>query len=150
MPDLPALGWKAVSDALAAKFRGISGIAQATSEPEDNAPSSFPFALIAPPDWDLDEEGSYTDAYEATFTAWIAFSLEGGGLQMLREEYVVMDGLVPAFRTGRRLGLPLLVRNSKIVSVADAMVTYWGEPAFPGLEVRILVQLEETHAGRSD
>jgi hypothetical protein len=150
VPNLPSLGWKAVSDALAAKFAGIAGIAQATSEPDDTPPSSFPFVLVTPPDWDLDEEAPYVDAYDATFTAWIAFSLEGGGLQMLREEYAVMDGLAPAFRTGRRLGLPLLVRNSKILSVADAMVTYWGEPAFPGLEIRVLVQLAETIVPRSD
>ena len=150
MPDLPTLGWKAISDALATKLATVPGIKEATSEPDDNAPSSFPFALIEPPGFDLDEESPYVDAYEATFTVWIGFSLEGGGRQELLEEYEVLDGLVPAFRSGRRLGLPLLVRNSRIQSVRDGIVTYWGEPGFPGLEVQILVQIAETMPGRSD
>lgn len=150
MPDLPSLGWKAVADALAAKMAAVPGMAAATSEPDDNPPASFPFTLIEPPGYDLDEESPYIDGYDATFTAWIGFSLEGGGLQELLQEYAVLDGLAPAFRSGRRLGLPLLVRNCRIQSVQPAYVTYWNGLAFPGLEVKILVQIAETIAPRSD
>jgi hypothetical protein len=139
-----------IAAALATKLATVPGINLGISVPEDSPPSTFPFVVIEPPDFKPDEEGSYVDAYEATFTAWIAFSLEGGSAQMIREAYLIRNGLQLAFRSGRRLGLESIIRNSYISDVSGARVTYWDEPGYPGLAVEIVVELAETHSGRTD
>ena len=132
--------WKTITAAIATKLATVPGIASATNEIGDSPPASLPGAVVWPPDVNLLELGM-NDVYTAPIEAEILFSGQGGTTQMIDELYTVIDGLVPAWHSGRILGLPTIVTNSKITSIAIDAITSWGDAPMPGLRVTFEVQV---------
>ena len=131
--------WKTIATNIATKLASLTGVRSATADVPEAPPSMTPAVVVFPPEFVLDEAGA-TDVYEANFPVVSVLDAGNSWAVFTAQAYALIDQLVPAFHTGRRLSLPLIVINSHVRDmVPDVEITEWGEPVVPGLRFTIQV-----------
>jgi hypothetical protein len=151
----PVPDWKVIADALAAKLltitdgSGVVILRSATADVADNLPPA-PCAIVLPPAFELDDNLSAED-YTARFEFIAPFEITGGIERTIATIYTFMNAIVPAFRTGRLLGLnPTTtgITGSRVLSVAASEITEYSPP-LPGVRGEIEVRVNWAVAPRT-
>lgn len=151
----PTPDWKVIADALAAKLlaiadgNGVVILRSATADIADNLPP-LPAAIVMPPSFALDDNLSAED-YTARFEFVAPFEVTAGIERTIATIYSFVNAIVPAFRTGRLLGLdPLLtgITGSRVLSVAADQINEY-TPALPGVRGEIEVRVNVAVAPRT-
>ena len=151
----PVPDWKVIADALAAKLATITDgagaviLRSATADVADNLPP-LPAAIVMPPAFTLDDNLSAED-YTARFTFVAPFEVTAGIERTITTIYAFVNAVVPAWRTGRLLGLnPLTtgITGSRVLSVAADEITEY-DPPLPGVRGEIEVRVNVAVAPRT-
>jgi hypothetical protein len=147
--SLPQPVWSDITAAIAAKLKlDFPLLMAATNEIGDSAPGSLPAAVVWPPSPRALEEGPSIDTWTGTVLVEIPVSVEGGLSQAVKQASTILDGFGDSWHTGRLLGMPTLIVNSRFVTGRLTEISTW-EPHLPGVEVELEVVARVGVAGRT-
>ncbi|MCX6553330.1 MAG: hypothetical protein NTY02_20380 [Acidobacteria bacterium] len=132
--------WKVIADAIAAKFGSMAGIREATADPDGAPPLMVPAAVVFPPGFEITEDLS-ADVYTARFPVAIVLDGSQDLIRAAAVAWSLQNKIVPAWHSGRLLGLSTIVQNSYVAAVAFGEIVQWGEPTLPGLNIEIVVDV---------